>query len=216
MKLKGSIRRGFWGLALLIAVFMGTLLFVGWHDVPAKTSAAVAFQNGWAKLAKKPPEAIQLQVAPKSQRPTLPTGCEIADVAMLMQFRGKPQTLTQIAQAIPYADNPEDGFWGNPFNDTGYTMYPPAWRSYFEKHLGSFTDLSKQSPQVFRQQLAAGKPIVCWVVMHGFSAHAILLTGFTGDTFIYNDPYTGQSQQRISTQRLWRLAASQHHRAMTY
>ncbi len=192
------------------------LLVVGWRAVPTNTTPVVALENGWAKLTEQQPKAMQLQVAIKAQRPTLPTGCEITDVAMLLEFRDKPQSLTQIADEIPYTDDPETGFWGNPFNDTGYTMYPPAWRSYFEKHLGSFTDLSQKPVSTFRQELAAGKPIVVWVHMHGFVAHAILLTGYTNQTFVYNDPYTGKADRRISSQRLWELMASQNYRAMTY
>lgn len=203
-------------LVPLVAVVIASLLFVGWHTVPTETSAPVALENGWDKLTKQQPVAFQLQVVAKAQRPILPTGCEITDVAMLLEFLGKPQSLTQIANALPYTDDPETGFWGNPFNDTGYTMYPPAWRSYFEKHLGSFTDLSKQPVSSFRRQLAQGKPIVVWVEMHGFPAHAILLTGYSEETFVYNDPYTGKSNRRISSQRLWTLMASQHYRAMTY
>lgn len=214
-----SVKKLWRGVLLLIplaAIVIASLLFVGWHTVPAQTSAPVALENGWDKLTGQQPVAFQLQVAAKAQRPILPTGCEITDVAMLLEFRGKPQSLAKIANEIPYSDDPETGFWGNPFNDTGYTMYPPAWRHYFEKHLGSFTDLSKQPVSTFRQQLAKGKPIVVWVEMHGFPAHAILLTGYSTSTFIYNDPYTGKAERRISSQHLWELMASQHYRAMTY
>ncbi|MFD0898005.1 C39 family peptidase [Loigolactobacillus binensis] len=215
MKVK-KIGRGLLVLVPLLAVVIASLLFVGWHTVPSGTSAPVALENGWDKLTKQQPVAFQLQVAAKAQRPVLPTGCEITDVAMLLAFRGKPQSLTKIANEIPYTDDPETGFWGNPFTDTGYTMYPPAWRSYFEKHLGSFTDLSKKPVSTFRTELAQGKPIVAWVKMHGFPAHAILLTGYAQDNFVYNDPWTGKSDRRISGQQLWQRMASQHYRAMTY
>lgn len=94
-----SVKKLWRGVLLLIplaAIVIASLLFVGWHTVPAQTSAPVALENGWDKLTGQQPVAFQLQVAAKAQRPVLPTGCEITDVAMLLEFRGKPQSLAKL------------------------------------------------------------------------------------------------------------------------
>lgn len=160
--------------------------------------------------------SIVLNVAAISQFPTLPTGCEITDVAMLMRYRNLNISLTALANSLPYTNNPETGFKGNPFTNGGYTMYPPAWRSIFLNKFGSFSDLSGASVLKLKQTISYAKPVVAWVQMHGWSMHAILLTGFQNDTFIYNDPYTGQANCYISTTNFWKIASSQGHRAMTY
>ncbi|KRN29572.1 hypothetical protein IV38_GL000458 [Lactobacillus selangorensis] len=180
--------------------------------------------TGKNKVTTKDPVADQtaadapkyiMQVKPLSQFPDLPTGCEITDVAMLMQYRNKSVSALEIANEIPYTDDPETGFWGDPTNDTGYTMYPPAWKDYFENNLGSFKDLSGASLSTLKTELKNDHPIVAWVEMHGFGQHAILLIGYQGNNLIYNDPYTGKGDQKISQSDFWSLAASQHHRAMT-
>ncbi|WP_239693282.1 C39 family peptidase [Loigolactobacillus backii] len=201
---------------LLLIGIIGCLSLLGRENATKEISFPTTVENGALKLIGQQPVSIEMPVKARSQFPTLPTGCEIADVAMLFDYRGHPTDLATLANSLPYTDNPETGFWGDPFTGTGYTMYPPGWRPIFEKKLGSFTDLSGQSVTKLKGQLAKGKPIVAWVHMHGFFAHAILLTGYDHDTIIYNDPFTGKGRQQMSSQRFWTVAASQKHRAMTY
>ena len=201
-------------LLILLGVILVTLAGLGRRNAPTLNNIA-AIQNGALKLTGRQPSSLELNVKPMSQLPELPTGCEITDVVMLMHYRGVKIGLAELAKTIPYDDDPEAGFWGDPFTNTGYTMYPPGWRKTFEQKLGGFQDLSGKSISVLKATLVDKKPVVAWVNMHGFAAHAILLIGYQGDDFIYNDPYTGKGQQKMTTAEFWRLATSQNHRAMT-
>lgn len=160
---------------------------------------------------------VLIKVKKLSQFPDLPTGCEITATTMLFNFKGVKITNTELARVIPYAPNGdmESGFWGNPFDGTGYTMYPPAWRDVFLKYVGSFQDLSSSSIKTIKQKLKAGKPVVAWISYHYQPAHCVLLTGYDKDNLIFNDPYTGE-QDHLSYEVFWKKYANQGYRAMTY
>ncbi|MDA5387882.1 MULTISPECIES: C39 family peptidase [Loigolactobacillus] len=159
---------------------------------------------------------VQLKAPALDQFPELPTGCEITAVAMLMQYKKVNISPSEIAQEIPYTDDPNTGFWGNPYDDTGYTMYPPAWQSFFESKVGHFKNLSGASIKTLKQTLHSGKPVVAWLYLHDFPAHAILLTGYDQNDFYYNDPFDGSGNNKIKTKTFWKLAATQNNAAMTY
>lgn len=154
MRQQKKHRRTGWRLAVILLVLLGviltTLAGLGRRNAPPLTSIE-AIENGALKLAGRQPNSLMLDVKPMGQFPELPTGCEITDVAMLMHYRGVKIGLVQLAKTIPYDDDPEAGFWGDPFTNTGYTMYPPGWRQIFEQKLGGFQDLSGKSVSELKQ-----------------------------------------------------------------
>lgn len=203
----------------LFFILVLSLLLVA---IPAQHSQS-AFNFNWfthkayKPAKKKAPKRKMLDITPISQFPELPTGCEITAVAMLMDYKGVDLSKTDIADEIPYSPDGdmETGFWGNPYDDSGYTMYPPAWADLFNQYLGSFTDLSGASLTKLRATLKDNKPIVAWINYHGQPAHSVLLIGYNQDTLTFNDPYTGK-RKTMTAEKFWKIASYQGHRAMTY
>lgn len=202
------------GLILIAALFL-------WLSTgPTKSAARIGFFHNTLspKIVKqKSPKKTMLDITPISQFPELPTGCEITAVAMLLDYRGVNMSKTEVAEQIPYVSDGdmEVGFWGNPYDDSGYTMYPPAWTGFFYQYLGSFTDLSDEPISTLKMTLKQKKPIVAWINYHNQPAHSVLLIGYDQNSFTFNDPYTGK-RKKIAFDKFWKIAAPQGHRAMTY
>ncbi|KRM22408.1 C39 family peptidase [Latilactobacillus graminis] len=205
---------------LIIILLLIVLLLLWLFKVSAKSDAGSwFFRNATPQqiIKQQVPEKIVLDIPPISQFPELPTGCEITAVTMLLNYRDVNLSKTEVADNIPYVSdgNMEVGFWGNPYNDTGYTMYPPAWRNFFDQYLGGFTDLSNKPVSKLKATLKQKKPVVAWINYHKQPAHSVLLVGYDQNSFTFNDPYTGKRKQ-ISFAKFWKIATPQGHRAMTY
>jgi len=203
-----------------VVLILITTLFLWLFTGPTRSEAGIWFFHKTTPqkiVKKKTPKKTMLDITPISQFPELPTGCEITAVAMLLDYRGVDMSKTEVADSIPYVNDGdmEVGFWGNPYDDTGYTMYPPAWTGFFYQYLGSFTDLSDEPISTLKATLKQKKPIVAWINYHKQPAHSVLLIGYDQNSFTFNDPYTGK-RKKISFDKFWKIAAPQGHRAMTY
>jgi uncharacterized protein YvpB len=153
-----------------------------------------------------------------SQNPELPTGCEATAVCMLLNHYGIDISKTEVADQMPYTStgDPNLGYVGNPYLVSGWTIYPPAWAPFIEGYAGGFNDLTDSGIVTLQDFLKQGKPVVCWVSMHGFSTHAILLTGYNQDSVFYNDPWTGEKDAALSWDEFSVLWATQEYRALSY
>ena len=152
------------------------------------------------------------------QLPELPTGCEITAVTMMLSYKGANVNKIKLANEMPrHGWNPNLGYVGNPLLKTGWTIYPPALMNLVKKYAGSAQNLTGVSNKRLEQQIRNNKPVVVWAsVMHGFTVHAITLTGFDGSNYYYNDPWTGKKDVKISKSEFNRLWANQEKRAISY
>lgn len=148
---------------------------------------------------------VSLDVPLILQLPELPTGCEATSVAMLLNYAGVEVSKTEIADAMPTSRrNPERGFVGDPYTESGYTIYPPAFEDLINAYLGSFVDMSGCTVEDIRQKLDEGAPVVSWVSDGASYLHCVCLTGYDGGGFLVNDPLEGYSYWAYAEfQALW-------------
>jgi uncharacterized protein YvpB/LysM repeat protein len=145
--------------------------------------------------------------------------CESRSAADLAAFWGVSVSETEFLQALPRADNPEDGFVGDP-SDTwgklpphGYGVHAdPVAKTLQEFGLEAEThkDLSWDD---LRAEIDAGHPVIVWVIgqmwggtpveyeapdgstsMVAAFEHTMILTGYSPDTVQVVDAYSGQYQ----------------------
>ncbi|MEH6906010.1 C39 family peptidase, partial [Neobacillus drentensis] len=161
---------------------------------------------------------IKLNVPLISQRPELPTGCEITAVTMMLQYKGVRVDKVTLANKMPkHSHNPNLGYVGNPYTKRGWTIYPSALMGLVKSYAGSAKNLTGTSNRNIEKQLVNNKSIVVWVSrMHGFSVHALVLTGFDQNYYYYNDCWTGEKNAKISKKEFNRLWGNQSKRAISY
>jgi uncharacterized protein YvpB len=153
-----------------------------------------------------------------SQRPELPTGCEITAVTMMLQYKGFKVDKVDLANSMPrHEDNPELGYVGDPFTDGGWTVYPSALSHLVSNVAGSSEDLTGCSNSVIEEYLSHKKPVVVWVSpIHGFTVHALVMTGFDKDNYYYNDCWSNEKDVKIEKEAFNQLWENQNRRAITY
>jgi uncharacterized protein YvpB len=145
--------------------------------------------------------------------------CEARSAADLATFWGIRIGENEFLEALPRANNPEQGFVGNP-NDTWGHLPPHG----YGVHAGPVADtlrgyglqaiaLNNLSWDDLRLQVSAGNPVIVWVIgtMWGGSSehytapdgstslvaafeHTMILTGYNQDTVQVVDAYSGQYQ----------------------
>ncbi|MEH6955482.1 C39 family peptidase [Neobacillus drentensis] len=161
---------------------------------------------------------IKLDVPLINQRPELPTGCEITAVTMMLQYKGVRVDKVTLANKMPrHSQNPNLGYVGNPYTKRGWTIYPSALMGLVKNYAGSAKNLTGTSNVNIEKQLVSNKSIVVWVSrMHGFSVHALTLTGFDQNYYYYNDCWTGEKNAKLSKKEFNRLWGNQSKRAISY
>lgn len=159
---------------------------------------------------------MKLDVPLISQRPELPTGCEITAVTMMLQYKGYVVDKVTLAKAMPmHEEDPTIGYVGNPFTKDGWTVYPAALLELVEKVAGHARDVSGTDLEEIEYLLAENMPIVVWVSpLHGFTVHALVLTGFDEENVYYNDCWTNEKDVKISKDQFSKLWENQHKRAL--
>ena len=157
-----------------------------------------------------------LDVPAISQLPELPTGCEITAVAIMLNGYGIYANKITLANNMPYHGwDPNQGYVGNPYTYSGWTIYPPALMNLVKSYAGSATNLTGCSYSTLRAFLDQGKPVVVWTTMHGFTVHAICLTGYDSSGWYYNDPWTGGKNVWMSQSAFNSTWGSQSWRALS-
>lgn len=112
-------------------------------------------------------------------------------------------------------NSPDDAFIGDPFSDNGLGVYHGPIASVINKYLpDQVKDITGTSFENLLKRIDDGQPIVVWATMNLAEPtlcatwydvngkkvkwiapeHAFLLTGYTDDDVIVNDPYTGRRQ----------------------
>ncbi|CAM3926414.1 C39 family peptidase [Mesobacillus zeae] len=153
-----------------------------------------------------------------AQLPELPTGCEITAVTLMLRYKGAPVNKIALDTEMPkHTWDPNYGYVGNPFTKRGWTIYPPALMGLVKKYAGNAWNLTGASNATIASQLLKGRPVVVWVSpMHGFSVHALVLTGYDGSNYYYNDPWTGQKNARFSRSTFNVIWNNQRKRAISF
>ena len=143
--------------------------------------------------------------------------CEARSAVDLAAFWGISIGETEFLHALPYSDNPEKGFVGNPSEPWGYipphgygvhaTPVADTLRGYGLEAIG----LSDLSWDDLRGEINVGHPVIVWIIgemwdgtpeeyeaQDGSTAlvaafeHTMLLTGYNRDTVQVVDAYSGQ------------------------
>ncbi|ARM71657.1 hypothetical protein LMxysn_0022 [Listeria monocytogenes] len=214
---------------------------VGWLKNNTKFKAIAKTSNNWYRLSYKgkngyvsgkyvksataaptptPSTAkiVQMNVPLIVQRPQLPTGCEITNIAMILRYAGKNVDKVKLAKEMKrHKSNPNYGFVGNPFSRSGWTIYPPALVNQVKKYAGSAKNMTGTNLGGIKNQLNKKRPVVAWVSnFHGFSVHAITITGYDKNNFYYNDSWSGKKNARISQSYFNTCWSKQAKRAISY
>ncbi len=139
-------------------------------------------------------------------------------MTMMLQYKGAKVDKIALANEMPkHSWDPNYGYVGNPFTKKGWTVYPPALMKLVNKHAGSAQNLTGVTNLKLESELANNKPVVVWVSpMHGFTVHAIALTGFDQNNYYFNDPWTNKKDVRMSKGEFIKLWGNQSKRAITY
>lgn len=194
-------------------VFDVTHSIDGWYQIDYKDQ--IGYISAVSLKDVKAQTSALLDVPLIAQRPELPTGCEITSVTMMLQYKGCEVNQIDLANEMPKSSDPNTGYSGNPFQTSGWTIYPSALIELITKYAGDANDLTGSIDMVYTA-LNMNKPVVAWVEMHGFSVHAITLTGYDSDCFYYNDPWTAEKDVQISKSDFLDRWKTQAQRAVTY
>ncbi|ENY5687141.1 C39 family peptidase [Listeria monocytogenes] len=214
---------------------------IGWLKTNTKFKAIAKTSNNWYRFsfkgkngyvsgkyvkaattapAPKPstPKIVQMNVPLIVQRPQLPTGCEITNIAMMLRYAGKNVDKVKLAKEMKrHKSNPNYGFVGNPFSKSGWTIYPLALVNQVKKYTGTAKNMTGTNLGGIKNQLNKKRPVVAWVSnFHGFSVHAITITGYDKNNFYYNDSWSGQKNARISQSYFNTCWSKQAKRAISY
>lgn len=130
-----------------------------------------------------------------NQNPELPNGCEITAVTMMLQYAGANVDKMQLATEMPRSIDPNYGYIGQPWDNTGITIFPSALMGLVEKYAGTAKNLTGKTFDTIKYQINLGHPVVTWNTLHGFPYHALVVTGYDADNVYYNDCWTNQTTQ---------------------
>ncbi|WP_202779044.1 C39 family peptidase [Heyndrickxia vini] len=143
---------------------------------------------------------VKLNVKAISQRPELPTGCEITAFTMMVNHaggKGAKVTKMQMAKEMPRSSNPNKGFIGSPYNSTGSAIYPPGLKKMTKKYTGSYKNMTGATINQIKAQLKKGKVVMMWgkfVYWNINMSHTVALTGYDKKGFYYVDPMDGKKK----------------------
>ena len=136
-------------------------------------------------------QSSYLNVPYISQLPDMPSGCEVVSVTMMLNQAGVRASKEQVAERLPYADDPNLGFTGSLYVDgssgASGVVWPPALLDLVRSFKGSAVDLTGQSWDSICSYIDEGKPVVVWFSSSGLD-HTVVLTGYSKTQVWINDP----------------------------
>lgn len=155
---------------------------------------------------------------PVSQRPELPTGCEITSWTMMANYAGVDIEKTEAADEMPTSSDPNQGFVGSPYSSEGGSLviFPRGLEDMTEKYFGSYENMTGCSYEDIEEKLRKKRLVIVWVTrLDGFGSHTVALTGYDEKSFYYNDPWTG-TEETISREYFETIWGENEHMAMSY
>lgn len=143
-----------------------------------------------------------------SQKPELPTGCELTATTMLIGFYdNKTYKNTQFYNEVKKYVSPTSGYNGDPKKHGNIYCYPGAVEPLIEKHIGEAVRL-KNTDEI-KKKILEGKPVVCWMNnLDNFGLHCVLVTGYDKTGFYFNDPWFNPSPTEAEQSKNKRISAT--------
>jgi len=173
-------------------------------------------QTGWIHRNGTVKSYRYLNVPLIAQRPQLPTGCEITATAMMLKYAGADVTKMTLAKEMPRSSNPNKGFVGSPYSESGWWVYPKGLLGVVRNHVGTAKDMTGASFATLKTQINQGHPVVIWVAgVDGFVNHAITMSGYSKTRVYYNDPWT-KKKTRMMQVSLNTHRSHDGYRALSY
>lgn len=190
-------KKWIWAFSALLLVGLIAFGTAGWREGTVPYQGAGAEEEALplpeAMAPSALPDEVILDVPALAQRPLLPTGCELVSATMLLQYLGVSLTMEEVAQRIPYAQTPDEGYVGDPYGTGGYTIWPEPLASALSAYYPGLVGRTGYSLESLRRSLEEGIPVVVWVSdLHGFYLHSVLVTGYGPGVIYINDPWTGE------------------------
>lgn len=112
------------------------------------------------------------------QLPTLPTGCEAASTAMLLNWYGLDVSMTEIANQLPKKNlpseknglliggNPNEGFVGDSYLTTGFGVFHKPIAQLIDGYLpGRSRELTGCSFETLLNVINKGYPVIVWATI---------------------------------------------------
>lgn len=160
---------------------------------------------------------VQNDVPVISQRPELPTGCEMTAVTMMLQSAGVNISKIQVANETPRSSDGNKGFVGSPYSTSGWWVFPSGIAPVVRRHLGTAQIMTGANLDAIKDKLIHGHVVVVWVAnMNGFINHSLALTGYSNSGYLlYNNPWTGRKES-ISVSEFMTKWARDQKRALSY
>lgn len=163
-------------------------------------------------------DTLDVPLIKQMDAPKLYNGCEVASLAMILNYSGYDVTKNELAQKInrvplTYQNglkgNPNDGFVGDMEKGPGLSVYHGPIYKLAASYAGTKAiDLTGKKPAAIYKQLNKGRPV--WVIAPvrfapvndmqtwntpsgkvdvTYSVHSVAVTGYN-DKYVYlNDPY---------------------------
>ncbi|HZU86146.1 MAG TPA: C39 family peptidase [Anaerolineaceae bacterium] len=108
----------------------------------------------------------------KGKNQSLPLSCESRSAVDLAGFFGIVIDEIEFVDALPVSEDPETGFVGNVYGSWGqippsdYGVHPPPVAALLRKYGLNARAVSNLDWQVVRAEVAAGRPVMVWVIGH--------------------------------------------------
>jgi uncharacterized protein YvpB len=133
----------------------------------------------------------RLDVPYISQLPDMPSGCEVAAVAMMLNHAGVDVSKEDVVAQLPYSNDPAEGFTGNVYDEGTYgyggIIWPSGLLGLVRDYQGSAVDLTGASWESVRGFIDQGRTVCIWFTNDGLD-HTVLLVGYSATTVWVNDP----------------------------
>lgn len=168
---------------------------------------------------------LDIPLINQMDHPRLYNGCEVASMAMILNYHGLDVTKNELAdkaKRVPLTyenglkGNPNDGFVGDMENGPGLSIFHGPMYKLAKSYVGDKAiDISGESVDELYKFLSMGLPI--WIIttsnlvpVHNFetwntpsgqidvsyNVHSVAVTGYDQDAVYVNNPY-GQKNQKV-------------------
>lgn len=127
-----------------------------------------------------------------SQRPQLPSGCEIVATTMMLDHAtGRYLSKTHLANMMPRSSNPYYGFVGSPYSYSGWWIEPHGLMGVVDHYThGHAMNMTGASIAAIKRQINKSRPVVVWMgSIDGFPNHGLTVYGYDAGHLYINDPW---------------------------
>lgn len=121
---------------------------------------------------------------------TLPLSCEARSAVDWARFFGVSISELDFQYSLPYTDNPNTGFVGDPKGERGqippdpYGVHAPPVASLLRSYGLNAQSRTGMHWQDIRRELAEGQPVIVWVIGNVWQGYGNFYTASDGETMI--------------------------------